>query len=252
MELILLGHIIGDFYVQTDKIAEKKKSSIKYMLIHCLMYTIVMGICFYILSRKIEGTLIISIFVFLSHLSIDLLKNKCEKNADKNAYKVFLIDQAIHIMILLLCVYIVKQQFGFQMKNELLINGMRMNVRNCVVVASAAFVCWKPAAIFVSLVFKIIPETIDQANQTMKVKGSIENEGAKIGFWIGVLEREIILMLGLIGQFGAIGFVLTAKSLARFKQLENKSFAEKYLVGTLLSALIAIGNIVICKCYGVT
>ena len=111
---------------------------------------------------------------------------------------------------------------------------------------------WKPAAIFVSLVFKIIPETIDQANQTMKVKGSIENEGAKIGFWIGVLEREIILMLGLIGQFGAIGFVLTAKSLARFKQLENKSFAEKYLVGTLLSALIAIGNIVICKCYGVT
>lgn len=155
-------------------------------------------------------------------------------------------------MILLLCVYIVKQQFGFQMKNELLINGMRMNVRNCVVVASAAFVCWKPAAIFVSLVFKIIPETIDQANQTMKVKGSIENEGAKIGFWIGVLEREIILMLGLIGQFGAIGFVLTAKSLARFKQLENKSFAEKYLVGTLLSALIVIGNIVICKCYGVT
>ena len=63
MELILLGHIIGDFYVQTDKIAEKKKSSIKYMLIHCLMYTIVMEICFYILSRKIEGTLIISIFV---------------------------------------------------------------------------------------------------------------------------------------------------------------------------------------------
>ena len=99
MELILLGHIIGDFYVQTDKIAEKKKSSIKYMLIHCLMYTIVMEICFYILSRKIEGTLIISIFVFLIHLSIDLLKNKCEKNADKNAYKVFLIDQAIHIIL---------------------------------------------------------------------------------------------------------------------------------------------------------
>ena len=62
-----------------------------------------------------------------------------------------------------------------------------------------------------------------------------------------MLEREIILMLGLMGQFGAIGFVLTAKSLARFKQLENKSFAEKYLVGTLLSGGIAIVCIVVFK-----
>lgn len=250
MELILLGHIIGDFYVQTDKIAEKKQNSKKYMLIHCLIYTIVMGICFYILCRKIVVVLIISSFVFLSHLIIDLLKCKCDKKTAKYQYIVFLADQAIHMMVLLLSVYIVNQQMGFLMENELLINGMRVNVKKCMVVAWAALVCWKPAAIFVSLVFKMIPETVIQADQIIKVKGNIENEGAKIGSWIGILEREIILMLGLMGQFGAIGFVLTAKSLARFKQLENKSFAEKYLVGTLLSALIAIGNIVICKCYG--
>ena len=250
MRLILLGHIIGDFYVQTDKIAEKKKNSIKYMLIHCLIYTIVMGISFYILCRGIVETLIILSSIFLSHFIIDLFKSKYDKKAAKYEYMVFLIDQAIHIMVLLLSVYIAKQQFGFQMKNELMINGM--NVRNCIVVASAVLVCWKPAAIFVSLVFKIIPETIEQANQTMKVNGNIETEGAKIGSWIGILEREIILMLGLMGQFGAIGFVLTAKSLARFKQLENKSFAEKYLVGTLLSAFIAIVCIVICKFDGIT
>ncbi|MGN0350847.1 MAG: DUF3307 domain-containing protein [Roseburia sp.] len=245
MRLILLGHIIGDFYVQTDKIAEKKKNSIKYMLVHCLIYTIVMGIGFYILSRGIGKTLIISSFIFLSHLIIDLIKRKCDKKLVKYEYMVFLIDQALHIMVLLLCVYIVRQQCCFQMKNELMINGM--NVRNCIVVALAVLVCWKPAAIFVSLVFKIIPETIEQANQTMKVNENIETEGVKIGSWIGILEREIILMLGLMGQFGAIGFVLTAKSLARFKQLENKSFAEKYLVGTLLSAFIAILCVVICK-----
>ena len=250
MELILLGHIIGDFYVQTDKMAEKKKNSIKYMLIHCLIYTIVMEICFYILCRKIVGTLIISSFVFLSHFMIDLFKGKCDEKIAKYEYMVFLTDQAIHIMVLFLGVYIANQQLGFQMENELLINGMRVNVKNCMVVASAVLICWKPAAIFISLVFKMIPETVEQADQIIKVKGNIENEGAKIGSCIGILEREIILMLGLMGQFGAIGFVLTAKSLARFKQLENKAFAEKYLVGTLLSALIAIGNIVICKCYG--
>lgn len=251
MELILLGHIIGDFYVQTDKMAGKKQNSIKYMLMHCLIYTIVIGICFYILCRKIVGVLIISGFVFLSHLIIDLIKGKCDKKTAKYQYIVFLTDQVIHMVVLFLCVYIVDKQLGFLMENELLINGMRINVKNCMVVVLAALVCWKPAAIFVSLVFKIIPETVVQADQIIKVNGNIENEGAKIGSWIGILEREIILMLGLMGQFGAIGFVLTAKSLARFKQLENKSFAEKYLVGTLLSALIAIGNIIICKCYGI-
>ena len=57
---------------------------------------------------------------------------------------------------------------------------------------------------------------------------------------IGVLERIIILTLWLNGQLGAIGFVLAAKSLARFNQLSDRNFAEKYLVGTLLSVVIAL------------
>ncbi|MCH5281909.1 MAG: DUF3307 domain-containing protein [Lachnospiraceae bacterium] len=243
MELILLGHIIGDFYVQTDKLAEKKKNSIKYMLIHCLIYTIVVGIGFYELSREIVKTLIILGLIFLSHLIIDLIKRKCNKKVVKYEYIIFLIDQVIHIMILLLIVYIAK----LQINNNLMLDAL--NMKTCVVVASAVLVCWKPASIFVSLVFKIIPETIEQVGQTMKANKKAETEGIKIGSWIGILEREIIFILGLMGQFGAIGFVLTAKSLARFKQLESKSFAEKYLVGTLLSAFIAIVCIVICKFY---
>ena len=44
----------------------------------------------------------------------------------------------------------------------------------------------------------------------------------------------------LAGQLGAVGFVVAAKSLARFKQLEDKDFAENYLVGTMLSFLFAM------------
>lgn len=238
MELIILGHIIGDFYVQTDKIAEKKKNSIKYMLLHCLIYTIVLGMGFYILNRGIAETIKISCFIYLSHLTIDLIKRKCDKKLIKYEYMIFLIDQAIHIAVLFLIVYIAKQQSYFQIDSNLIINGL--NIKTCIIAASAILVCWKPTAIFVSLVFKMIPETIEQADETMKANENIENEGVKIGSWIGILEREIILILGLMGQFSAIGFVLTAKSLARFRQLENKSFAEKYLVGTLLSAFIAL------------
>lgn len=245
MELIILGHIIGDFYVQTDKIAERKKNSMKYMLIHCLIYTIVIGIGFYVLSGEIFCSIIMSIFTFLGHLIIDSIKKKWDKKAIKYECLIFLIDQITHIMALFLIYFFVNNQACFPIDAGLTINDLNMKI--CIVVASAVLVCWKPAAIFVSLVFKIIPETIEQAEQSKKESQKIEIEGTKIGSWIGILEREIILLLGLMGQFGAIGFVLTAKSLARFKQLENKSFAEKYLVGTLLSAFIAIVCIAICK-----
>ncbi len=52
---------------------------------------------------------------------------------------------------------------------------------------------------------------------------------------IGMLERTITAILLLCNQFAAVGLVITAKSIARFKQMENKEFAERYLIGTLLS-----------------
>lgn len=247
MELILLGHVIGDFYAQTDKMAEKKKESTKYMLLHCLIYTIVIGIGLYILDQRILEVLIISCFIFACHLITDLLKRKYDRKFTKLEYAIFLIDQLIHMIILFGTFYISKNCFCFQIDNNVMINNK--NINNYIVTALTVLVCWKPAAIFVALVFKIISKTIEQADE--KSNEDIDDEEIKIGSWIGILEREIILILGLMGQFGAIGFVLTAKSLARFKQLENKSFAEKYLVGTLLSAFIAIVCIAICK-YGLT
>jgi hypothetical protein len=60
------------------------------------------------------------------------------------------------------------------------------------------------------------------------------------GTMVGMLERAIVLTLGLLGEFGAISFVFVAKSMARFKQLENRQFAEYYLIGTLLSFFLAL------------
>jgi hypothetical protein len=57
---------------------------------------------------------------------------------------------------------------------------------------------------------------------------------------IGLLERVLIYAFVLSGQFGAIGFTLAAKAFTRFKELENRGFAEYVLIGTLLSSSIAM------------
>lgn len=57
---------------------------------------------------------------------------------------------------------------------------------------------------------------------------------------IGLLERVLIYFFVLSGQYGAIGFTLAAKGFTRFKELENRGFAEYVLIGTLLSSSIAM------------
>ena len=50
-----------------------------------------------------------------------------------------------------------------------------------------------------------------------------------------------MLIFIYINQYSAIGLVLTAKSIARYERItKEEHFAEYYLLGTLISTLIAI------------
>ena len=46
----------------------------------------------------------------------------------------------------------------------------------------------------------------------------------------------------LTGAEAAVGFVIAAKTIARFKQLDDRGFAEYYLLGTLASVAVAISS----------
>ncbi len=63
---------------------------------------------------------------------------------------------------------------------------------------------------------------------------------ARIGATIGALERLLIVAFILAGAEIAVGFVIAAKTIARFKQLDDRGFAEYYLLGTLASVSVAI------------
>jgi len=63
---------------------------------------------------------------------------------------------------------------------------------------------------------------------------------ARVGATIGVLERLLIVTFVLVGADAAIGFVIAAKTIARFRQLDDRDFAEYYLLGTLASVSVAI------------
>jgi len=62
----------------------------------------------------------------------------------------------------------------------------------------------------------------------------------KAGMVIGLFERFLVLTFVLLGQYMAMGIILTAKSIARFENLKEREFSEYYLVGTLASFSFAI------------
>jgi Protein of unknown function (DUF3307) len=72
--------------------------------------------------------------------------------------------------------------------------------------------------------------------------GGSESGPEQVGATIGILERLIVCVLVLTGQAAAIGFVIAAKTLARFRQLDDRHFAEYYLVGTLASVTLALAT----------
>ena len=87
-------------------------------------------------------------------------------------------------------------------------------------------------------------ESLRSNEQKKKNSKNVTNENGKgdenAGEWIGILERIITLTFVFTNSYTAIAFALTAKSIARFKELENKDFAEYYLLGTSSSVVLAV------------
>ena len=68
----------------------------------------------------------------------------------------------------------------------------------------------------------------------------INKEQLNRGKIIGIIERSLFMFFIITNNYSSIGFILAAKGFTRFKELDNKEFAEYVLIGTLLSSSLSI------------
>lgn len=68
--------------------------------------------------------------------------------------------------------------------------------------------------------------------------------GLSRGRAIGILERGLVLTLVLLGDYLAVGYLMAAKALLRFRSLEDPETAEYMLIGTLGSLLLTLAGAV--------
>ncbi len=220
--ILFFVHILCDFYFQTDKMAERKNEDIKILLLHCIIYAV---ISFTAIMLLLKNSLAAAILVSAGHFVVDILKFMLIKNNIRIKKKtVYITDQLIHIAFLMAGAYILRHE-------ESVINSINIGVESSFVVGIPllAVLMHKPANITIKRLieeYKPIRNTVESNNST--------------GAFIGTVERYIILILLYLNQYSVIGLVLTAKSIARYHEMEDREFAEYYLIGTLLSMLIVI------------
>lgn len=232
--VFLMGHLLGDFYFQSDELANKKKTSIKELLKHSFIYFIVM-ICVSIVVfhyNIVKWAIMLSVI----HFGIDFLKCMIDhKKHDINETQIYIIDQLLHIgtIFLVVCAMI---------WNHEIISLQPILTYFKVVPTDLTFILsW-----LLMLCIILIPASVTikitlrkfQPENKHKEKGK-----PSAGALIGMLERVFIAMMLSVGQYSAIGFVLTAKSIARYKKIiDDPEFSEYYLLGTLLSSIIVIAS----------
>ncbi|MGH7615185.1 MAG: hypothetical protein ACREMW_14235 [Gemmatimonadales bacterium] len=92
-------------------------------------------------------------------------------------------------------------------------------------------------AVLIRRVLDLVPVSESSRAEGVIVVPAIE---LSRGLLIGVLERALALTLVLTDQFGALGLILAAKALARYRAMDDRDFAEYVLIGTLASLLLAL------------
>lgn len=235
--ILISVHLLADFLFQTSAYSEKKRKKLKPLLLHCFIYFIVFEIV--LLSiLQFKKAFLLGMIISVLHFFINFTKNKLEKSFPQRRLQIwiFSINQLIHFVILIGIYYI------FNLENSvsnlyLKLEGYE-NFKTIILYISVFSIIYEPASVFIRKLFTSI---------SSKTYPKTNLEELKAGNIIGKLERTIIAILLLNNQFGLIGFVLTAKSIARFKQMEDKDFAEKYLIGTLTSFLIVLITVLILK-----
>lgn len=216
---LLCGHLIGDFVLQTNTIAMRKKEHFGWLALHVGIVAIATYICIGDWAGWLAPVLL-----FVMHIGLDLLKTvvgRSERLA-RHHELFFYGDQILHLLSLVILTYVIMaaappQSFWFEWLGRAAVEGMLILAGWILAVKVGRFIVadrvrrWQP------------PD-----NQGIAGAGNI----------IGQLERTLIFVFVLNGQYAAIGFLIAAKSVYRFAEIRNEDDrrrVEYLLVGSLWS-----------------
>ena len=170
----------------------------------------------------------------IKHIYLLVIENKGKKTIELER-DIFFLDQGLHFLCLIIVAYLLASANKLAIRFswiEMFFYVSNIPLMKFLSWILALLITHKPANIVIQNLLKKYKVKEDQVDK--------END-KNAGRFIGTVERIIMLIFLSINQYSAIGLVLTAKSIARYDKIsKDKDFAEYYLLGTLISTVLAI------------
>ena len=215
---VILSHLLTDFVLQPKSWIEDRKSR-HFASLKLYLHGLVTGVTALLFIGFQYWP--VALVILVTHIIIDGWKSY-----QREGIFVFVIDQFFHLLVIVACWY-----FLFAEKNALLkvFQAAAANQKFWIL-ATATILITTPAGIL-----------IGQLTKGWRDKISNPESLANAGKWIGIIERLIVFIFVLLGQYAAISLLIAAKGIIRFNEKDRPEVKTEYLViGTLMSIVIAL------------
>lgn len=212
---LLLAHFISDFALQRDSWIHSR-NGLRVRSPYLYVHVAITGVVAMLAIGPAYWQVLLTIVV--SHYLIDLWKSYAQPGL-----KNFLLDQAAHVLVIVLCWAV---QFNL-LPNADALHELYTSSHLWLFVAGAFFLTY-PSSII-----------IDQAVSKWQPKVDPLIGLPNAGKYIGMIERLILCVLVYLGQYEAIGLLITGKSILRYNSKNEELKTEYLLMGTLLSLSLA-------------
>ena len=238
---LLIAHLVGDFPLQTRRMVEGKVAGraaafARHLGVH-LALTVV-ALLIFVPATLATGVAWLAVGLLVAgHLLLDLGKSAIVRRLPAlDRWPLFVIDQLLHVAIVAAA--------------AILVTGERPDV-------AAGWAWWlanRDAALVVIVVLLIsvfpagylIRYLLTPLSRELAAAAERDhNDGHSIasltnaGLYLGWVERALLVIAFAANSFTAVGFIIGAKSVARYPEFRSRDFAEYFLIGSLISVLIA-------------
>lgn len=220
---LIFAHILSDFFLQSNWIVRRKTAQNSKRWLFLTLHSLIHAVVAYVLVAQ-WSMWYIPVILFVTHFIIDTVKSSMSN--DKPS--IFLLDQAAHLIVIVaLWLSIIPESAGTVVDS--LIQSLPGNTWLLLI---AYTLMLRPASILMSLLLK-----------RWTVASAEGQSLPEAGKWIGYLERIMILTFIITGNIEGVGFLLAAKSVFRFGDLNKAKdikTTEYVMIGTMTSFAIAI------------
>ncbi|GAA5523016.1 DUF3307 domain-containing protein [Aliifodinibius salicampi] len=219
---LLMAHLLADFFLQSKYMLRQKRRK-RWKSPQLALHALIAGFLAYLFAAQWQSWLLVGIGTAFTHWLVDAIKVQVDKQKTTTA---FIVDQLAHIAVIVTIAILLTEVPGGL---DEVIDPEQWGI--WAVYGAGLLLLFRPSSIFIQFV----------SGRWAEVVGDRADELPNAGAWIGYLERLLIFLFILVGEYAAIGLLIAAKSILRFRDDEKQRLTTEYiLLGTLLSFTIAI------------